>query len=412
MGQGLGRNSPVQLTLGKDNYCALIDRHGQWCRWRIATKCACVKLPSMQPDIHCKICGGNGYLYSFQENQIVFEILMDSNAQGILSISEDNKECELIEVYNQSGKRFLAEKKGRYINIKNDKLEKGSYYTAIMRKTNVYSINECVAEKDDMGFYTVPGLTVSKPNIEGVYYEAKSDIVSIEKIIDSKGVEYIPSEFRLNQFLIKPTVQTIQDEETGELYEEEIPISEPITVKNVKYIKPFIFAILNQNISKADMQQMVEVQGDAILIYPYECDVADDDIITVLAGTYTNKQVIVRTDYETDTLGDYFIKSISLCSGIVNNNYYEFKEGKDFVLVGTNKIKWKEDGVNPDIGDAYSITYQVLPTYKVIKDIPQLRTSENQRFPKKAIVKIFTTYKENLKANVQNIYSNGVKGIY
>ena len=69
MGQGLGRNSPVVLTLGKDNYCALIERHGQWTRWRTASKCSCVNSSSMQPDIRCKICSGRGIIYSYQEEE-------------------------------------------------------------------------------------------------------------------------------------------------------------------------------------------------------------------------------------------------------------------------------------------------------------------------------------------------------
>ena len=32
MGQGLGKNTPVVLSLGKGNYEALIALHGQWVR--------------------------------------------------------------------------------------------------------------------------------------------------------------------------------------------------------------------------------------------------------------------------------------------------------------------------------------------------------------------------------------------
>jgi hypothetical protein len=42
MGWGLGRNSPVVLSLGKANFEAMIDRHGQWVRWRVARKCPCL----------------------------------------------------------------------------------------------------------------------------------------------------------------------------------------------------------------------------------------------------------------------------------------------------------------------------------------------------------------------------------
>ena len=73
---GLGKNTPIQFSLGKSNYEALIDRHGQWLRWRIAEKCSCVKGITMQPDIHCKFCAGRGYTYTYLKNMISYSIVM------------------------------------------------------------------------------------------------------------------------------------------------------------------------------------------------------------------------------------------------------------------------------------------------------------------------------------------------
>lgn len=156
----------------------------------------------------------------------------------------------------------------------------------------------------------------------------------------------------------------------------------------------------------------MDVNGDAVVSFPYNCNVANDDILTVLAGSYTNKEVLVRNDYPTDTLGVYFVYNVISCTGIQNGEIVEYKEGIDFILVENNKIKWLDDGNYPDSGDTYSITYNVLPTYKVVKQIPQVRTSENQRFPKKAVIKLFTTYSENLGANKQVPGRNGVSGSY
>lgn len=413
MGQGLGRNSPVQLSLGKDNYCALIERHGQWIRWRTASKCSCVKMPSMQPDIHCKICGGTGFTYSFQKDQVVFESVMQNLNDGILEISETNKDCELIRVYDFDGITYEnAEKLGKYIYLNSThNIRKGVYFNIIMRRKTVKTIDKAVAIKGNNNFYTVPGLKSKRSNVDGVYYESSGDIIAIGKITDSEGIEYIPEEFRLDTFVIKP--KTITEEIEGKTEIKEWPIAEPLTVENVEYVPPFIFALLNQELSKADMESMVEVQGDAMVTFPFECDVSNDDVLTVLAGSYTNKEVIARSDFETDTLGVYFIYDIVNCSGIVNNERFDFVQGRDFILVGTNKIKWLESAVAyPDTGDGYSITYHVLPTYKVVKQIPNLRTSENQRFPKKAIVKIFTTYQENKGVNKQVVGRKGIEGSY
>lgn len=412
MGQGLGRNSPVQLTLGKDNYCALIERHGQWIRWRTASKCSCVRLPSMQPDIHCKVCGGRGYTYSFQKDQIVFESVMQGGNGGPLEVSEENKECELVRVYDFDGFTYEnAEKFGRFVDLNSShRAEKGVYFNVIMRRKTVRTLEKAVAVKGENGFYTVPGLKSSKSNIDGVYYDSAADIVSIGKITDADGREYTPEEFRLDTFVIRKQT-AVEENEDGEKITVELPIAEPVTVENVEYVPPFIFALLSQNLSKADVQAVADVQGDAVLTFPYECDVADDDVITVLAGGYTSKEVVVRTDFETDTLGVYFVKSVAECSGIENGKRIEYRQGRDFVLVGTNKIKWLDTAEHsPEAGEGYSVTYTVFPTYRVVKQIPQLRTSENQRFPKKAVVKLFTTYSENSGVNRQNVGRTGIEG--
>jgi hypothetical protein len=173
-------------------------------------------------------------------------------------------------------------------------------------------------------------------------------------------------------------------------------IAEPLTVKNVEYVPPFIFALLSQNLSKADEEAAASVQGDAVLTFPYTCDVGEDDVLTVLAGTYTQKEVVNRVDAEYDVIGAYFVMDIVSCIGVNR----EYKKGVDYILAGTNRLKWLcEDA--PEHGGAYSITYQICPTYIVVKSIPQVRTGENQRLPKKAVVKLYGTYGEMRGVNRQ-----------
>lgn len=408
MGVGLGRNSPVQLSLGKDNYEALIERHGQWCRWRIASKCSCVKGITMQPDIHCPYCAGRGFTYTHLQNQITYVTVMLFNKDGILELENNlqTKQAELLELYDQKGNKYTnAQKNCNYIYLNTENIpEKGTYFTAVMRKKLVLTLDSAVAENNNLGYYTIKELTNSRTNIEGIYYQAPSDIVSIEKITDGAGIEYNATEFRLNQFRIEPTV----DPDTHE----EIPITEPVTVENVSYIPPFIFVLLSQNLTKGDAQAVEESSGDAVCSFPYECDVSNDDILTVLAGTYTQKDVIVKSNYPTDTIGADFVYDIVSVKGIIDGEEVEYKQGIDFILVGTNKIKWLENGDNmPETGEGYSITYHIMPTYRVVKQIPQVRTSENQRFPKKVVVKLFSAYADKAGVNVQKNNEITRKGI-
>jgi hypothetical protein len=78
----------------------------------------------------------------------------------------------------------------------------------------------------------------------------------------------------------------------------------------------------------------------------------------------------------------------------------EYRKGADYILAGTNRIKWL-CGDAPEPGEAYSIAYHICPTYKVVKSIPQVRTSENQRLPKKAVVKLYATHGEKRGVNRQ-----------
>lgn len=405
---GLGKNTPIQFSLGKSNYEALIDRHGQWLRWRISTKCSCVKGVTMQPDIHCKFCAGRGYTYTYLKNMISYEVVMLFNKDGILEL--DNtiqiKQAELVEIYDTKGNKYPNAKKNCnfiYLNTTNIP-KKGTYFTVVLRKKTTQILSSAIAEKNDMGYYTVPELLNSRTNIEGLYQTAPSDIINIGKITDAAGIEYKATEYRLNQFRIEPTI----DSET----DEEIPITEPVTVENVEYIPPFIFVLLSQNLSNADERAVTEVNGDAVCSFPYECDVSTDDILTVLAGTYTQKDIICRSKLDTDTIGADFVYDIVSVRGIIDGEEVEYKQGTDYILVGTNKIKWLEDAESsPEVGEGYSITYHIMPTYRVVKQIPQIRTSENQRLPKKVVVKLFSAYAEKAAVNVQKNNEITKKGI-
>ena len=408
MGVGLGRNSPVQLSLGKDNYEALIERHGQWIRWRIASKCSCVKGITMQPDIHCPYCAGRGYTYTYLKNQINYSTIMLFNNDGILELdnSLQTKQAELLELYDQKGNKYEnAKKLCNYIYLNSNKIPaKGSYFTAVMRKKLVNTLESSMAVKNNMGYYTIPELTNSRTNIEGIYYEAPSDIINIGKITDGAGIEYQAKEYRLNQFRIEPT-KNLENEE-------EIPITEPVTVENVEYVPPFIFVLLSQNLSKADARAVEDVNGDAVCTFPYECDVSNDDILTVLSGSYTQKDIICRSEIETDTIGADFVYDIVTVKGIINGEEIEYNQGTDFILVGTNKIRWLDNAENqPEIGEGYSVTYHIMPTYRVVKQIPQIRTSENQRFPKKVVVKLFSAYADKAGVNVQKNNTITKKGV-
>jgi hypothetical protein len=387
MGYGLQKGSPVQLTLGKDNYEALIERHGQWIRWRQGVKCPCVQRDTMQPDPQCPRCGGIGVFFTCQKELVVTQTIGVSDDSGIIEVSAEYEAAALDVVYDYNGLKYPAEKKGIFISLE-DPPQKGTYLYVVMVMETARRLPEADCENTGGGYYRINGLRSRRAGIDGLYQTAPADILKIGKIVDAAGQEFEAGELRADMFTVKIPPAT-DGEDT-------IEIAEPLSVRDVDYMPPFIFALQSQNLSDADAEEVVESKGDALCTFPYNCDVGDEDVLTVLAGTYTQKEVVNRVDGEYDVIGAYFVMDISSCIGVNR----EYRKGSDFILAGTNRIKWLCADA-PEHGEAYSITYQVCPTYKVIKAIPQLRTSENQRLPKKAVVKLYSTYGEKRGVNRQ-----------
>ena len=387
MGQGLGLNSPVQLSLGKENYEALISRHGQWVRWRVASKCPCVKQNTQQPDVHCKKCGGLGITYGYQKKAIVTQTVLVKDNSGIIELSDSYINCPLVKCYDNSGVVYdKATKTDNFLILNSSTYPtKGVYVTAVMEQDILQSVDEAECNSIGNGYYRVEGLRSSRTSTEGLYHTVPGDIESIGEVSDDEGNIFNVSEIRQDCIFVDTLEKT--DEETGETVT--IAPPEKLTVKDIEYIPPFTFVILNQNLNKSDAQIMQELNGDAVMSFPYAYDVANDDVITVLSGTYTNKKVVTKKDAEYDVIPDYFVDEVISCIGIER----DYKQGTDFILCGPNYLKWLCDDC-PEDGEAYTITYKVFPTYKVVKNIPQIRTSENQRMPKKAIIKLYDTYGE------------------
>jgi hypothetical protein len=387
MGYGLQRGSPVQLTLGKDNYEALIERHGSWIRWRQGIKCPCAQRDTMQPDPHCPRCAGTGVFFTYQKDVVVTQTVGVNDDSGIIEVQAEYEAAALDVVYDYNGKKYPAEKNGVFISLENPP-QKGTYLYVVMIMETTRRLAEAACENAGGGYYRINGLRSRRAGIDGLYQTAPGDILKIGKIVDAAGHEFESGELRADMFTVK-----IPPVPEGDL---PVEIVEPISVQGVEYVPPFLFALLSQNLSDADAEEVVKAKGDAMCTFPYNCDVGDEDVLTVLAGTYTQKEVLGRVDAEYDVIGAYFVMDISSCIGVNR----EYRKGTDFILAGTNRIKWLCSDA-PEHGEAYSITYQVCPTYKVAKAIPQVRTSENQRLPKKAVVKLYSTYGEKRRVNRQ-----------
>ena len=377
MGQGLGKNSPITLSLGKESYEAMIERHGQYVRWRIAKKCPCTSTGN-QPDIHCKRCGGSGDIYDYQKSFI--SNFRASVVDGVIKLPDNNRDCNVEKIYNYKGYEYPFEKSDKYIKI-DDKampLTKGESVDIVFTSSLIARIDKIMATRICKCFYCFTDLQEDASSIEGVYYKIVYDVVNIDRLNTADGTPIIVKNYYKN---------CIEIEEQDEDYQE-------LIAYKVEYIKPLKFVVLSQNFNKETLYLVQKHNGEAVCTFPYMYDVSENDIITVLTGHMTNK-IVMKKVLGDDVIPEYFVENI--VSLETKDKSYE--EGKDFIIVGTNRIHWIKDE-KPKTQENMSITFRYNPTYRVSESIANLRTSENQRLPKKVILKQLSTFQESRGVNI------------
>jgi len=369
---GLGKHSPIVLSQSKGNFDALILRHGQYIRWRIAKKCPCVTTNS-RANLHCPRCGGSGDIFDYQrEYEEVFRVSIRDN---IFSLPEDYGNAEILEVYDHRGRKYEYSRYDNFIQINNAVIPNNELIDVKVRVSTVKRLESAMLEKVGGGYYRVPGICTEPSPLEGVYYKAVGDVLSVSELKDGEDNPVNILGYRRDMVLADSEAETLN-------------------AAGIEYIMPFRFIILSQNLSKSDLA-LVDVQsGEAVCTYPYMYNVSENDVLTVLSGTMTHKIVIEkRGNGIDDTIPEFFISQIDS----IETNTETFNEGDDFILVGTNKIHWI--GKQPQDAEMMSITYRYYPTYRVAKEIPMLRTSEDQRIPRKVTLKLYAAFSEAKKVN-------------
>lgn len=372
MAQGLGKNSPITLSLGKESYEAMIERHGQYVRWKQAKKCPCVT-DNNQPDIHCKKCGGSGEFYDYQTT--ITGTIRLSVMDGIIELGEAEKEYTIEKIYNYAGVSFRFKQEGGFIQISDHEhvLSQGEQVDLVFRASLVSTLKQATLTRICNGFYELKDLTAASSKIQGVHYRAPCDIIGIQTLSTYTGEALAVKQYYKN------------------CLELATPCDAPlIFAQEISYIKPVKFIILSQNLSKELLYLVQKHNGDAVCTFPYMYDVAEGDIITVLSGAVTNKMVIKRSGQDCDDhIPDFFVESI--CN--IETAREKFIAGEDFILAGTNRIHWGGKK-KPTAGENMSVTFRYHPTYRVAQAIAGLRTSEDQRIPRKVVLKLFSSYQE------------------
>jgi len=345
MGIGLGEITPIKLQLTRDNFNALIGRHGQSVRWLVAEKCTCID-EFQNVDANCEVCDGKGISYNTPTTATHIKT-MTAPIDGVID------QRNVIWIKDFTGKEYpiTAQDCMAYADVK-----KGQQY-------QVKYIEDITKEKTDKAIYVAPG----------VY---RVDLPTATPFGDIQGALLTVS----GNFTVTTLYRNYFEIEEIKAPEEEVIVS-------CSYVDPFNFALVSSVKNEQDRKFLADVQGSVLMIFPQRWNVFEHDLIIALNATLSKKEVIYSTG-DIDVLPSFYVAEILSVSTVRNHEKIEFHEGIDFRLYKGNKIKWEADIIEP--GEAISVSYNYNPTYKVLGEMPAPRSSENNRFPRKVGLKVYT----------------------
>ena len=110
-----------------------------------------------------------------------------------------------MKVYDGGGKVYSqAEKFGQFISLNAKPFMKGAYYNVLLKREIAKTVESVVLENCGGNYYRVPGIESRRMNIDGIYYTAPGDVISIERVFDESGEEFKVEQYRLNLAYIPP----------------------------------------------------------------------------------------------------------------------------------------------------------------------------------------------------------------
>lgn len=348
---GLSENSPVKLSFERENFNALIGRHSQPIRWLNSEMCPCAG-DNLLVDENCPICNGNEVTYDTPTESERLETLT-APIDGV--IEQDN----VIWVRDFSGNEYTITSQDCVAYV--DGVLKGRQYQ-VLYKESIKLSGSGIANYISDKLYSID---IPSP--------VKFDIVQGTLLLVTASFDGTPltvTDLFRNCFTISDDLNP--EDQVDVVYD---------------YVNPFNFALLNNSFSKQETKFLLEIGGSGILIFPQRWKIFEEDIIVALNATET-KKVLKRSTGVVDTLPSFYIYKLLSAYSIRDGEKYRFIPERDFVIYKGDQIKWINNP--PDENEQVSFTYLYNTVYTVMREIPSPRTSENNRFPRKVALQLYT----------------------
>ena len=394
----VGRGSPTFVVEGNpDSFIRLIKQHGVLSRVCRARKCPCVTV-SGSPNIYCKLCKGDGFVYDFQRKFLQADEDSDVKSDRSLVLPFRVPILEPLSV-----EKLLPPEQGGIVDYNIDSFDAfGIKISAPSGKTLPHHFNKMrvsyffdrysyVNEERVIVNSTLRTLTTVKTLFDDEhrtsnFQNAHGDITIINKIVSaSTGFEYKDYSFRKNVIILRE--------------------SDPIPQENDILVDYFFAPAtkilpsdLNNQERKGEKWESALQQGAVKIGLEPWYELSQGDLITFLVPELFREEIIVHSSHSMDNIFEFDVSRVH--DEIFDEDGRKYRINIDYILQPYRNIVWI--GSQPNPGKKISIRYGYHPTYIIFEDNPQPNALENKQYPVTVLGKSWSKIDKDGVAKLRN----------
>lgn len=366
MGQNIntGQDNAVTVFGNPESFKKLIKNHGQLCKVKKALTCPCSGNNNGSPNSNCDLCGGEGFLFTYQRRFLV----VDENSptcnftvtpfwNPIISVSK----VENVTSEAQGGITELE------VNTFDDET-----ITLVLSATNfekkrvTYTFDGwTLVESEQLTCDVANKIMYATGNVYNAGYQssnplnAYADIAHVTRLWNSNTSEEI-TDFTVegNQIITSRPIQS------GYMY--------------ANYYYADLAQVITTDIANRNLNEIYThdlSSGECrMAFYPF-WNLARGDIV-VISATILHKNELIKHAKDLDKLWE--IEIFALNDTILDEDGNTYAITTDYILQGRH-IKWVSSN-KPDVGKWYTIRYSYKPSYIIFEDNPQPNNLENKQY--------------------------------
>jgi hypothetical protein len=372
MGQNtnIGQENSVTVFGNPESFNKLIKNHGLLCKVKQTLVCPCVGLNHGSPDMHCTICNGEGFVYSYQRK---FKV-----------IDENSRSCNnvLYPFYNpilsvDKVQSVTSEIQGGIIDYTVDSFD----------DSNITVVENLCPYVKKRVTYNYDGWTYVEN--EKLRVDVANKLMYADGTVFDSGYQ---SSNPLNAYADIAKVIKITNQDTGKelkdfTVEGNLIYTNSVISENM-YID-YYYADLtqaiptdinNRNLSE-EYTHDLESGECKMAFYPF-VELTIGDIIVLSAVVLYKNELITHLD-NLDKLFEIEVYEIN--DNILGSDGTIYEQNTDFILQGRH-IKWISNN-KPANGDIISVRYGYKPAYIIFEDNPMPNNLENKKYPTTVLTK-------------------------